>query len=71
MEKERKLYDKFVNVLNDVLDNEPTPAHLKIVREFLHDNNVNALPEKHQGLGILADKTNHLPFAEEDFDEIE
>lgn len=71
MEKERKLYNKFVDVLNDVLDNEPTPAHLKIVREFLSDNSINAIQEAHQGLGILANKTTNLPFEEEDFDDIE
>lgn len=71
MEKERQLYDKFVDVLNDALDNDPSPAHLKIVREFLSDNNINALPEAHKGLGVLADKANKLPFDEEDFDNIE
>lgn len=71
MEKERKLYNKFVDVLNDILDNEPTPAHLKIVREFLSDNNINALQETHQGLGTLSNKTTNLPFEEEDFDDIE
>lgn len=70
MKKERELYNKFVDVLNEILDNEPTPAHLKIVREFLSDNNINALPETHVKLGILANKKNILPFEEEDFEDI-
>lgn len=71
MQKERQLYDKFVDVLNEVLDNEPTPQHLKIVREFLADNNISALSDKHEGLGILSEKTSTLPFEDEELDDIE
>lgn len=71
MKKERELYNKFVDVLNEVLENEPTPAHLKIVREFLSDNNITALPEKHYSLGTLADKVVNLPFDDEDLYELQ
>lgn len=71
MKKERQLYNRFVDVLNTKLDGEPSPQELKIIREFLADNDITALREEHEGLGTLANKTNDLPFDDEDFDEIE
>lgn len=69
MEKERKLYDKFVDVLNNILEDDPTPQHLKIVREFLADNHISALADTHKGLGVLSDRTSALPFDDEDFED--
>lgn len=71
MKKERQLYDKFVDVLSDILEAEPTPQQLKIVREFLADNNITALQDRHEALGALADKNNKLPFDDEDFEDLE
>ncbi len=65
MNKERELYDKFVEVLSDRLDGEPTPKDLEVVMKFLQNNNIQATT-KHSGLNNLANKTL-LPF--DDLDE--
>ena len=41
MDRERKLYDKFVDVLNELLEGEPTPKELEIVMNFLKNNNIH------------------------------
>lgn len=69
MEKERKLYDKFVEVLNKILQGEPSPAELKIIKEFLHDNNITALKDKHNGLNELSGKIVKLPFNDEEIED--
>lgn len=68
MEKERKLYDKFVDVLNEKLDNpEISAKELDVIANFLKNNNIQATT-KHKGLKDIAEKaSNILPF---DSDEI-
>lgn len=65
MDKERQLYDKFVDVLSDRLDGEPSPKDLEVVMKFLQNNNIQATT-KHKGLNDLAKKTTDLPFEDED-----
>lgn len=66
MDKEREIYDKFVEVLNDKLDSEPSAQDLAVVLNFLKYNNVQATT-KHKGVSSLMDKiSNQLPFEEED-----
>lgn len=68
MEREQELYDKFVDVLTDKLDGEPTAQDLSVVLNFLKYNNIQATT-KHKGLKGLADKANNyleLPFDGED-----
>lgn len=35
MDKEQKLYDKFVDVLYDILDDKPSAQHLSVILNFL------------------------------------
>lgn len=63
MEKEQQLYDKFVDVLADKLENEPTAKDLEVVLKFLQSQNIQASTTKHTGLNQLASK---LPFEDED-----
>lgn len=65
MDKEQKLYDKFVDVLNDILDGEPTPKELDIILNFLKNNNIQATP-KNKGLANLAERMTQLPFDDEE-----
>lgn len=65
MNKEQKLYDKFVDVLNDILDGEPTPKELDVILNFLKHNNIQASTQN-KGLSNLMDKITQLPFEEED-----
>lgn len=65
MSKEQKLYDKFVDVLNDRLDGEPSPKDLEVVMKFLQNNNIQATT-KHQGLNELSTKATQLPFEHDD-----
>ncbi len=65
MDKERKLYDKFVDVLNDILEGEPTPKELEIVMNFLKNNNIQATVTN-KGVANLTDKIMQLPFDNED-----
>ena len=68
MEKERELYDKLVDVLNDKLENDPSSQDLAVVLNFLKYNNIQA-SNKHKGVAKLAEnaeKTTLLPFDEED-----
>ena len=66
MEKERALYDAFVNTLLDKVNGgDATPKELEIVMNFLKNNNIQA-NLKHQGLSELAAKATALPFEEED-----
>lgn len=63
MTKEQDLYDKFVDVLKERLDGEPTPKDLEVVMKFLQSQNIQASPTKHNGLSELSTK---LPFEDED-----
>ena len=66
MEKERKLYDAFVdNLLEKVESGEATPKELEIVMNFLKNNNIQAAPH-HKGLSALARSSANLPFEEAD-----
>lgn len=68
MEREQKLYDKFVEVLTNRLESEPTAQDLSVVLNFLKYNNIQATT-KHKGLKNLAEKANdylELPFDGED-----
>lgn len=66
MDKERQLYDAFVDVLlGKVSNHEASPKELEIVMNFLKNNNIQATL-KHQGLSSLASKATALPFDEDD-----
>lgn len=68
MEKERKLYDKLVEVLNDRLEGDPSAQDLNVVLNFLKYNNIQAT-RKHKGVDKLVDKIENatsLPFDDED-----
>ena len=69
MERERKLYDKFVNKLDEILDNpEITDKELKIILDFLKENNIGANTETHQGLRTLISRFDEeLPFDVNEF----
>lgn len=68
MDKEQKLYDKFLNVLLEKLDNpEITEKELKIILDFLDNNNIQANMETNKDLNNLATKFN-LPFEVEEYD---
>ena len=65
MDKERKLYDRFVDVLNELLEGEPTPKELEIVMNFLKNNNIQATITN-KGVANLTNKIMQLPFDNED-----
>jgi len=66
MDEEQKLYDRFVEVLNNRLDSEPSAQDLAVVLNFLKYNNIQAA-SKHKGVAKLTDKIKtQLPFEEED-----
>lgn len=63
MSKEQDLYDKFVDVLLNKMDCEPTAKDLEVVMKFLQNQNIQASPTKHSGLNEL---TSKLPFEDDD-----
>lgn len=63
MSKEQDLYDKFVDVLLNKMDCEPTAKDLEVVMKFLQNQNIQASPTKHTGLNEL---TSKLPFEDDD-----
>lgn len=66
MDKERILYDAFVDtLLKKVESGEASPKELEIVMNFLKNNNIQA-NLKHQGLSQLASKATALPFEDEE-----
>lgn len=66
MDKERKLYDAFVDtLLSKVQNDSATPKELEIVMNFLKNNNIQATT-KHKGLSNLAKSATELPFEDED-----
>lgn len=66
MKKEQQLYDNFVDVLTERLDNEPSAQDLAVILNFLKYNNIQAT-SKHKGVSKLTDKlANQLPFDDED-----
>lgn len=67
MEKERKLYDKFIDCLiNQLESDEPDPKILNVILNFLKNNNIQAT-EAHEGLKQLQTSLiSKLPFDDED-----
>lgn len=62
MEKERELYDIFVETLIEkVKSGEATPKELEIVMNFLKNNNIQA-HNSHKGLTELTKAALDLPF---------
>ena len=67
---ESLLYDKFVDVLNDKLDGNPTAQDLTVVLNFIKYNNIQA-SDKHKGVKNLTDKVAaNLPFDDEEYDNV-
>ena len=65
LEREQKLYDKFVDVLLEKLDNvEIAPKELEIIMKFLDNQNIQA-SDKHKGLTELTKKAMELPFEDD------
>ena len=66
MDRERLLYDTFVDTLIDkVQSGEATPKELEIIMNFLKNNNIQATTS-HKGLSTLAKEATELPFEDED-----
>ncbi len=65
MDKEQQLYDKFVDVLIEVLNNEPTAKDLDVILKFLQSQNIQA-STKHTGLNKLTSNISNLPFEDDD-----
>lgn len=66
MDKERQLYDAFVDsLLSKVQDGSATPKELEIVLNFLKNNNIQATMS-HKGLSELTKAATELPFEDED-----
>lgn len=70
MDKERKLYNKFLDKLNELLDNpDITDKELRIILNFLENQNIQANPETNEGLQSLITKIeDELPFDVEELD---
>lgn len=68
MDKERALYNKFLDKLNELLDNpDVTDKELRIILNFLEANNIQANPEANEQLKELANKySEDLPFDDEE-----
>lgn len=62
MTREQDLYNKFVEVLIDKLEEEPTAKDLEVVMKFVQYQNLQADKDKHKGLQTLEEM---LPFEEE------
>lgn len=70
MDKEREIYDKFVEVLNDKLDGEPSAQDLTVILNFLKHNNIQATT-KHTGVAKLTEKAaTKLPFEDDEIDNV-
>lgn len=66
MEKERKLYDAFVDIMLEKIESgEISPKELEITMNFLKNNNIQA-SVKHNGLSALVKSAADLPFEEEE-----
>lgn len=66
MDKERQLYDAFVDsLLSKVQDGSASPKEMEIVLNFLKNNNIQATM-LHNGLSELTEATTNLPFEDED-----
>jgi len=66
MEEEQKIYDKFVEVLNEKLDAGASAQDLAVILNFLKYNNIQATT-KHKGVANLTEKlSTQLPFEDEE-----
>lgn len=65
MDKERELYNKFLDTLNNYLDDECDPKILGIILKFLENNHIEALPSNKK-LSSLTSKISSLPFDDEE-----
>ena len=62
MDKERQLYNSFVDILIEKVESKDvTPKELEIVMNFLKNNNIQAHPS-HSGLSKLTQEALNLPF---------
>ena len=69
MNKERKLYDKFVDKLLDLLNNPGiSDKELRIILNFLESQNIQANPDTNESLKDLKEKIEDLdlPFSIEE-----
>lgn len=69
MDKERALYNKFLDKLNELLDNpDVSDKELRIILNFLENNNISADPDTNSDLQKLALKfTEELPYDTDEF----
>lgn len=70
MDRERALYNKFLNKLNELLDNpDVSDKELRIILNFLEANNIQANPETNEGLKTLVSRfEDELPFSTEELE---
>lgn len=70
MDRERALYNKFLNKLNELLDNpDVSDKELRIILNFLEANNIQANPETNEGLKSLVSRfEDELPFSTEELE---
>lgn len=61
MDKEQELYNKFVDVLIDKLDDAPSSKDLEVIVKFLQTQNIQAT-KTHKGLNNLTSSLSKLPF---------
>lgn len=63
MEKEQNLYDKFVDVLYDILDDKPSAQHLSVILNFL--KYINSQKDEEKPVEEIYESTQiKLPFGE-------
>lgn len=66
MDDEQKLYDKFVEVLNEKLDEGASAQDLAVILNFLKYNQIQATT-RHKGVSKLTEKIKtQLPFEDEE-----
>ena len=64
MENEQKLYDKFVEVLYDILEDKPSAQHLSVILNFLKYVNSQKDEEKPAEEEVFDGIQIKLPFGE-------
>ena len=65
-DKEQILFDKFVDVLIDKLDTEPSDKDLAVILKFIAYEGIQADPNKHKGVNKLVKDAMELPFDNDD-----
>lgn len=69
MEKERNLYNKFIDCLINHLENDDTdPKVLNVILNFLKNNNIQATEDNESLRQLKASLISKLPFDNEDLD---